>query len=375
MNKPYRAREFNPDPLKQATEIIFSSKIKKPTHPPLFFNGIEVASTPEQKHLGLILTPNLSFSNHLDAKIKKANQSVGIIKHLSKYIPFNTLNQMYKTFSRSHLDYCDIIFHQAAKITNQGQVLTTSMENIERVQYRGALAVTGAWKGTNRSKIYEELGWEALSDRRKVQRLIQLYKIINYRTPSYLRDKLPPQSHPFDETSFTLREYRTRTDRFAMTFFPDTIKQWNVVITDFSEMPDLITFKNHLLSFYRPKPKRIFGIHDPTGVRYLFQLRLGLSPLRSHKKRHNFLDTPSDDCLCKTGKETTEHFLFTCPFYALKRIPLAETVVPLLPPRNLAFLQNDVNLYLYGHGKLSENDNRIIILSTIKFIKDSNRFN
>ena len=86
--------EFNPDPLKQATEIIFSSKINKPLHPPLFFNGIEVVSTPEQKHLGLILTPNLSFSNHLDAKIKKANQSVGIIKHLSKYIPFNTLNQM-----------------------------------------------------------------------------------------------------------------------------------------------------------------------------------------------------------------------------------------------------------------------------------------
>ena len=160
-----------------------------------------------------------------------------------------------------------------------------------------------------------------------------------------------------------------------MTFFPDTIKQWNVVIADFSEMPDLTTFKNHLLSFYRPKPKRIFGIHDPTGVKYLFQLRLGLSPLRSHKKRHNFLDTPTDDCLCKTGKETTEHFLFACPFYTLKRIPLAEQVVPLLPPHNLAFLQNDVNLYLYGHEKLPENDNRIIILSTIKFIKDSNRFN
>ena len=128
-------------------------------------------------------------------------------------------------------------------------------------------------------------------------------------------------------------------------------------------MPDLTTFKNHLPSFYRPKPKRIFGIHDPTGVKYLFQLRLGLSPLRSHKKRHNFLDTPTDDCLCKTGKETTEHFLFACPFYTLKRIPLAEQVVPLLPPHNLAFLQNDVNLYLYGHEKLPENDNRISQLS------------
>ena len=79
---------------------------------------------------------------------------------------------MYKTFVRSQLDYCDVIYHQAAKITREGQVLTTLMNEIERVQYRGALAVTGAWKGSNRSKLYDELGWESLSDRRKKQRLV-----------------------------------------------------------------------------------------------------------------------------------------------------------------------------------------------------------
>ena len=41
----------------------------------------------------------------------------------------------------------------------------------------------------------------------------------------------------------------------------------------------------------------MFDIHDPTGVRYLFQLRVGLSPLRYHKKRHNFIDTPSNECV------------------------------------------------------------------------------
>ena len=65
---------------------------------------------------------------------------------------------MYKTFVRSQLDYCDVIYHQAAKTTREGQVLTTLMNEIERVQYRGALAVTGAWKGSNRSKLYDELG-------------------------------------------------------------------------------------------------------------------------------------------------------------------------------------------------------------------------
>ena len=50
---------------------------------------------------------------------------------------------MYKTFSRSHLDYCDVIYHQAAKITKDGQALTSLMNDVERVQYRGALVVTG----------------------------------------------------------------------------------------------------------------------------------------------------------------------------------------------------------------------------------------
>ena len=282
---------------------------------------------------------------------------------------------MYKTFVRSHLDYCDIIYHQAAKISEYGQILTAPMEEVERVQYRGALAVTGAWKGTNRSKLYEELGWESLSDRRKPHRLIQMYKIVNKLTPSYLREKLPPPSRPFDAgPSYTFLEYRTRTERFMRTFFPDTIKQWNVVITDFNEMPSLLSFKSHLHAFYRPSLKRVFGVHDPDGLRYLFQLRLGLSPLRSHKKRRNFLDTPTDICLCKTGKETTEHFLFKCPFYTSKRTTLAESVVPLLPPHNLAFLQNDIKLYLYGNDALPEADNRTIILETIKFIKATNRF-
>ena len=367
--------EFNPDPLKQATQIIFSCKTKKTCHPPIYFNGVEVATELEQKHLGLFLTPTLNFSKHLYEKIKKANKNIGIIKHLSQYLPFKNLNQMYKTFVRTHMDYCDIIYHQAAKITRDGQVLSTLMEEVERVQYRGALAVTGAWKGTNRSKIYEELGWESLSDRRKVQRLIQMYKIINRLTPSYLREKLPPPSNPFAAELITFQEYRIRTERFRNTFFPDTIKHWNVVISDFIATPDLKTFKSHLLSFYRPELKSTFGIFDPEGLKHLFQLRLGLSPLRSHKNRHNFLDTPSDMCLCKTGAETTEHFLFRCPFYISKRLVLAENVVPLLPPHNLAFLQNDTNLYLYGHKKLSQDDNKTIISQTINFIKTSNRFN
>ena len=71
-----------------------------------------------------------------------------------------------------------------------------------------------------------------------------------------------------------------------------------------------------MLGRYRPKPKCIYGIHDPIGLHYLFQLRTGLSPLKSHKRHHNFLDTPNDTCNCRQAAEDTNHFLFDCLLFA-----------------------------------------------------------
>ena len=100
----------------------------------------------EQKHLGPILDSGLSFKKHLDEKIIRAKEYIGIVKHLSKFLPLKTLDQMYKAFVRSHLDYCDIIYHISPTI-NPPPLLSTFnplMEKLERVQYQAALAVTGA---------------------------------------------------------------------------------------------------------------------------------------------------------------------------------------------------------------------------------------
>ena len=103
--------EFNPDPTKQVNEVLFSCKTSSPYHPQLIFNGIAVAKVNAQKHLGLILDSRLSFEKHINEKIIKAKKNVGILKHLWNFLPLKTLDQMYKALIRSHLDYCDIIYH------------------------------------------------------------------------------------------------------------------------------------------------------------------------------------------------------------------------------------------------------------------------
>ena len=45
---------FNPDPSKQAQEVIFSQKLKKVTHPLLVFNNANVSQCKSQKHLGIM---------------------------------------------------------------------------------------------------------------------------------------------------------------------------------------------------------------------------------------------------------------------------------------------------------------------------------
>ena len=88
---------------------------------------------------------------------------------------------MYKALVRSHLDYCDIIYHIPASYspTNLGVTLNSLMEKVERTQYQAALAITGTWQGSNRSKLYEKLGWETLSHRRWCRRILQIHKIKN----------------------------------------------------------------------------------------------------------------------------------------------------------------------------------------------------
>ena len=77
-----------------------------------------------------------------------------------------------KLYIRPHLDYGYIIFH------NQGVDL---MKLIEQVQYKAILIVSGCWQGTSRKRLYDELGWESLSERIWFRRMVIFYKILkNY---------------------------------------------------------------------------------------------------------------------------------------------------------------------------------------------------
>ena len=66
------------------------------------------------------------------------------------------------------------------------------------------------------------------------------------------------------------------------------------------------------MAVIRPVGNSMYGIYDTFGVKLISRLRLGFSPLREHKFRHNFADTVNSLCSCTLETENTEHFFLRC---------------------------------------------------------------
>ena len=77
-------------------------------------------------------------------------------------------------------------------------------KRLEQTHYHAALAVTGAWRGTNRQKLYNELGKEHLYHRRWYRCLCHFYNQLKTGSPGYLFAEIPPVR----EQSYNLRHLR-----------------------------------------------------------------------------------------------------------------------------------------------------------------------
>ena len=131
---------FNPDPSKQAQEVIFSLKSKRPTHPPIVFKNNNVSRTFSQKHLGVMLDFKLTFQNHVITVLAKVTKPVGLLENLRNLLPRATLITIHKAFVRPYLDYSDALFDQA--------FYNSFEEKLESIQYNACVVLTGAIRRT-----------------------------------------------------------------------------------------------------------------------------------------------------------------------------------------------------------------------------------
>ena len=71
----------------------------------------DIEESNEVNLLGVLIDNNISFKNHLNDKIKKANSKIAIIKRNQNFLLFQQKKIVLSSFVHSHFSYAPLVFY------------------------------------------------------------------------------------------------------------------------------------------------------------------------------------------------------------------------------------------------------------------------
>ena len=132
---------FNPDPSKQAQEVIFSRKFQNTNYDQVYFNHSPGEQVPFQKHVGMYLDTKLNFQEYLNNILSKVSKTIGLLQKLQLFFTAPTLVSAYESFIRPHLDCGDIIYDQTYN--------ESFHEQMDSIQYNACTSYSRHYKRKN----------------------------------------------------------------------------------------------------------------------------------------------------------------------------------------------------------------------------------
>lgn len=196
-----------------------------------------------EKDLGVLIDRGLSFEDHINHIVKKANKLTGLMWRSFSYVDKKVLVTLYKSMIRPHLEYASSVWSPHTwKLA----------EEIEKIQRRATKRVA-----TLRDHPYEQrlqsLCLPTLVYRRIRGDLINMYKYTNH-----LYDVKPVAREDPDDTrrghSSKLHKTTCRRNRRLYFFSLRVINWWNKLPQEIIDAPSVNAFKNRLDKHFSAHP-------------------------------------------------------------------------------------------------------------------------
>jgi len=227
--------EFHPDKC-QVIPITGNKKVIKNTYT---LKDHTLKSVSQAKYLGITLTSYLRWNTHINNITSKGNKTIGFLRRNLNISSTNIKAQAYKSLVRPIVEYGSTVWdpHTQANI-NQ----------LEMVQRRAARYVCNRHHNTSSvTNMLCTLGWRSLGDRRKDARLCLLFKIVHnlvlVPAPTYLVPFIR-SSRLHHNQAFQIPH--SNADYHLFSFFPNTIRIWNMVPQNIIDSPNIETFKANI---------------------------------------------------------------------------------------------------------------------------------
>jgi hypothetical protein len=221
------AMEFNADKC----EVLRITRKKSPIIYPYKLHNVELKTTSAAKYLGVTISKDLNWSQHIENISAKASSSLRFIQRNIKTNNRKVKEVAFNTYVRPQLEYCSSVWHPWQKNLTY---------KIERVQRSAARYVLNNFDyQSSVTQMLSTLKWNSLEHRRLYNSLIFFYKIRSqavavdqiYLIPTRNLNYLIPQS---------------RTQYHSNSYFPRTIRYWNNLSPLIKSSPSLNIFAERL---------------------------------------------------------------------------------------------------------------------------------
>jgi len=201
--------------------------------------GQIIEQTSEAKYLGVTISDDLKWSNHICRTVKKANQTLHFLSRNLRYCPRTVRETAYFSLIRSTLEYGATVWDPH---------LRKDIDKLEMVNRRAARFVTSNHRRTDISvtALLQDLKWPLLQDRRRDLRLTMMYRISNGLIAIPPTRLVVAPSRTRSNHPLKYQTLRSSCDIAKHYFYQRTIPEWNSLPAGIVDSPSLDSFKGRL---------------------------------------------------------------------------------------------------------------------------------
>ena len=234
---------FNPSKC----QVIHVTRRKNPFQTDYRLHGCVLESVPSVKYLGVTISEDLRWTDHINNISKNANQTLGFIKRNIRVHNRDLKATAYITLVRSQLEYASTVW---------SPYTASDSNKLESVQRKAARWVTRDYRYTSSvSAMLQDLNWRTLDQRRIDSRFVLLYKVTYDHVAIPATDYLVRNTRPSTRThSLAYRQISTLKDYYKFTFFPRTIIHWNALPAQIPVLPTLTQFSTAVCQVVHSTP-------------------------------------------------------------------------------------------------------------------------
>ena len=200
--------------------------------------GVTLGQVTNSPHLGVSISENLEWGDHISKIASKANSTLGFLRRNLKGCPSKLKEIAYFSMVRS-LEYSCPVWDPY----RQGDI-----DKLNKIQRAAARFVTNNYqRKSSVTALVQDLGWTDLQTRRKNFRLTSLYKILNGLIAVPVSDLLTPadeRTRGGYKKSF--KHIRANTTLGQNSFLYKNMPDWNHLPPAAIESRSIAAFKSQL---------------------------------------------------------------------------------------------------------------------------------